>query len=58
MADKLSHSVVQYGPANDSGDRCDKCEYYIKPKNGDSPGCKLVVKPIHPSGWCNKFEPK
>lgn len=46
---KISHAECQYGPAHGQ-DRCDACKHYLGPNN-----CEIVVPPILPDGWCNRF---
>lgn len=50
---KLSHAEVHYGLAKPGGDRCVSCEYF----HGKNQ-CDLVVAPIYPAGWCEKFQAK
>lgn len=48
---KLTHAAVHYGMAKANGERCDACAHY---QGKDD--CDLVVAPIYPGGWCDRFE--
>jgi len=50
---KFSHDEVQYGLAKPNGRKCGACKYFHGKDN-----CELVVAPIYPGGWCNKFRAK
>lgn len=50
---KLSHAAVHYGLAKPNGDKCATCEHFHGKDN-----CDLVVAPIYPGGWCEKFAAK
>ncbi len=50
---KLSHAAVHYGLAKPRGDKCSACEHF---RGKDD--CEIVVAPIYPGGWCDRFESK
>lgn len=50
---KLPHAAVHYGLAKPNGDKCATCTHFHGKDD-----CDLVVAPIYPGGWCEKFAPK
>jgi len=56
IKDKLSHDQVGYVNRSDKPrERCGNCSMFI---GAMVPRCTLVVRPIHPGGWCRKWEPR
>jgi hypothetical protein len=37
--------------------RCDNCQLWIEPENGECGGCALFRGPVNPNGWCNSWVP-
>jgi hypothetical protein len=35
--------------------RCDNCQLWIAPENGECGGCSLFRGPVNPNGWCNSW---
>lgn len=44
---KASKSSVDYSPAGEDGDRCDRCLHWQAPD-----GCEVVAGVIKPGDWC------
>lgn len=47
---KLTHEEVSYEADAEGPDHCGICTHY------ESYSCDTVVLPIHPEGWCNRFD--
>jgi inorganic pyrophosphatase-like protein len=50
---KLSHKAVGYVDKSRVSNHCAVCSMFR-----EGPHCTLVKDPIHPAGWCRRFDPK
>lgn len=56
---KTTKKAAQYQDHPMGKKQCDKCRFFIPPKNGDKMGtCQLVQGKISPHGYCMLFTPK
>ena len=54
IAQKAPKSAVAYQSEPKDGARCDGCQFWIAPENGEGPGaCQIVGGDIAPEAWCN-----
>lgn len=55
LSSKLEHGEVHYGKGMPRA-HCSICKHYVPPPNrDDKPHCDIVVDPIRPSDWCDRF---